>query len=55
MTLPANPTPRTDRFTATGEEPIRPGTWWRLMDPDHEIAAGSCVKRRRPKRIASRA
>lgn len=38
MKLPANPAPRADRFTETGEEPIRPGTWWRLTDPDHEIA-----------------
>jgi hypothetical protein len=38
MTIPAAPPRRADRFTATGEEPIRPGTWWRLMDPDHEIA-----------------
>lgn len=39
MSVPANLPPRADRFTATGEEPIRPGTWWRLIDPDHEIAA----------------
>lgn len=39
MTFPSNPTRRVNRFTATIEEPIRPGTWWHLTDPDHEIVA----------------
>lgn len=36
--IPAAPQPRTDRYSADPTASVHPGTWWRLTDPDHEIA-----------------
>lgn len=36
--IPAIPNSSSSRFTASDGPRLAPGTWWRLTDPDHEIA-----------------
>jgi hypothetical protein len=36
--IPAVPPEQNYRFSASGEVRLQSGTWWRLMEPDHEIA-----------------